>query len=180
MVGVSSSWLASTAAMGFGSEIRKRLFSRIQTFSFARLDKFGVPTLITRLTNDVNNLQNITMMGLRMAFRAPFMLIMALVLAIRINSGLATVFFVAIPILTVGLGLIMSNAYPRFRALQRKLDKLNSTVQENLISIRVVKAFVRSTFEKNRFRDANQDLRDGALKAIRLVILNGPMMQLAI
>lgn len=180
LVGVSSSWLASTAAMGFGSEIRKRLFSRIQTFSFARLDKFGVPTLITRLTNDVNNLQNITMMGLRMAFRAPFMLIMALVLAIRINSGLATVFFVAIPILTVGLGLIMSNAYPRFRALQRKLDKLNSTVQENLISIRVVKAFVRSTFEKNRFRDANQDLRDGALKAIRLVILNGPMMQLAI
>ncbi|MGI6333339.1 MAG: ABC transporter ATP-binding protein [Saccharofermentanales bacterium] len=180
LVGVSSSWLASTAAMGFGSEIRKRLFSRIQTFSFARLDKFGVPTLITRLTNDVNNVQNLTMMGLRMAFRAPFMMIMALVLAIRINSSLAMVFFVAIPILTVGLGLIMSNAYPRFRALQRKLDKLNSTVQENLISIRVVKAFVRSTFEKDRFRNANQDLRDRALKAIRLVILNGPMMQLAI
>ena len=178
VIGVSSSWLGSTAAMGFGAEVRKSLFDKIQSFSFARLDKFGVPSLITRLTNDVNNLQNVTMMGLRMLFRAPFMLVLALIMAIRINSRLAMVFVVAIPILTIGLFLIMSKAFPRFRAMQKKLDALNSTVQENLISIRVVKAFVRAAYEKTRFRNANTDLMNSALKAIRLVIFNMPMMQL--
>ena len=177
-IGISSSYLGATAAMGFGAEVRQALFDKIQTFSFARLDKFGVPSLITRLTSDVNNLQNVTMMGLRMMFRAPFMLVLALIMAIRINSSLAMVFLFAIPVLAIGLGLIMRNAYPRFRAMQKKLDALNSTVQENLISIRVVKAFVRSDYEKNRFRETNANLMNTALKAIRLVIFNMPMMQL--
>ena len=178
VIGISSSWLGATAAMGFGSEVRRGLFEKVQSFSFARLDKFGVPSLITRLTNDVNNMQNITMMGLRMLFRAPFMLVLALIMAFRINSQLALVFLAAIPILAVGLVLIMRTAFPRFRALQKKLDALNTTVQENLISIRVVKAFVRAAYEKTRFRASNDDLMKAALHAIQLVIVNMPMMQL--
>ena len=177
-IGIASSWLGATASMGFGSEIRRALFEKVQSFSFARLDKFGVPSLITRLTNDVNNLQNVSMMGLRMAFRAPFMLILALIMAFSINSQLALVFLAAIPVLSIGLILIMSKAYPRFRAMQKKLDAMNTTVQENLISIRVVKAFVRAAYEKTRFREANNNLMKAALHAIQLVIINMPMMQL--
>jgi len=177
-IGIASSWLGATASMGFGSEIRKALFEKVQAFSFSRLDKFGVPSLITRLTNDVNNLQNVTMMSLRMAFRAPFMLVLALIMAFSINSQLAMVFLAAIPILAIGLTLIMSKAYPRFRVMQKKLDALNTTVQENLISIRVVKAFVRAAYEKTRFREANNNMMKAALHAIQLVIINMPMMQL--
>jgi ATP-binding cassette, subfamily B, multidrug efflux pump len=177
-IGIASSWLGATASMGFGSEIRRTLFEKVQAFSFARLDKFGVPSLITRLTNDVNNLQNVSMMGLRMAFRAPFMLILALIMAFSINSELALVFLAAIPVLAIGLVLIMSKAFPRFRAMQKKLDAMNTTVQENLISIRVVKAFVRAAYEKTRFREANSNLMKAALHAIQLVIVNMPMMQL--
>jgi len=177
-IGIASSWLGAKASMGFGSEIRRTLFEKVQSFSFARLDKFGVPSLITRLTNDVNNLQNVSMMGLRMAFRAPFMLILALIMAFSINSQLALVFLAAIPVLSIGLVLIMSKAYPRFRAMQKKLDAMNTTVQENLISIRVVKAFVRAAYEKTRFREANNNLMKAALHAIQLVIINMPMMQL--
>lgn len=177
-IGIASSWLGAKASMGFGSEIRRTLFEKVQSFSFARLDKFGVPSLITRLTNDVNNLQNLSMMGLRMAFRAPFMLILALIMAFSINSQLALVFMAAIPVLSTGLVLIMSRAFPRFRAMQKKLDAMNTTVQENLISIRVVKAFVRAAYEKTRFREANSNLMKAALHAIQLVIINMPMMQL--
>lgn len=177
-IGIISSWLGATAAMGFGSEVRRGVFAKVQSFSFARLDKFGVPSLITRLTNDINNLQNVTMMGLRMLFRAPFMLVLALVMSFSINKPLTLVFLVAIPLLAVGLFLIMRNAFPRFRAMQKKFDALNSTVQENLISIRVVKAFVRAAYEKTRFREANTNLMKAALYAIQLVIVNMPMMQL--
>ena len=176
--GILGSRLGSLASQGFGAEIRDSLFAKIQSFSFAHLDKFGVPSLITRITSDVNNLQQTAMMVLRMMFRAPSMLILALIMAISINGQLALVFLAAIPLLTLFLILIMRQAMPRFKILQQKLDELNSAVQENLIGIRVVKAFVRSDFEKDRFFQANNNLRKRALHAIRLVILNQPIMML--
>jgi ATP-binding cassette, subfamily B, multidrug efflux pump len=176
--GTLGSRLAAVASMGFGSEVRKGVFERVQEFSFANLDKLGIPSLITRLTNDTNNLQMAVMQGLRMLFRAPFMMILALIMAFSINSRLALVFLVAIPLLTFVLAMIVKNVHPRFMKLQKKLDGLNSTVQENLISIRVVKAFVRSDYENERFRSANEDLMHTAIGAVSLVVLNMPMMQL--
>jgi ATP-binding cassette, subfamily B, multidrug efflux pump len=176
--GTLGSRLAAVASMGFGSEVRKGVFDRVQEFSFANLDRLGIPSLITRLTNDTNNLQMAVMQGLRMLFRAPFMMILALIMAFSINADLALVFLVAIPLLTLALAIIVKNVHPRFMKLQKKLDGLNSTVQENLISIRVVKAFVRSDYEVERFRSANEDLMRTAIGAVSLVVLNMPMMQL--
>lgn len=177
-MGALSSRLGAVAAQGFGSEIRLALFKKVQSFSFAHLDKFGVPSLITRTTNDVNNMQQATMMALRMLFRAPFMLVLALIMAIGINRRLALIFLISIPLLAIALIGIMLLAGPRFRKLQKQIDGLNGTVQENLISIRVVKAFVRSAYEKARFRAANNELMQAAFRAVRLVILNQPIMQL--
>lgn len=175
--GAYSNRLAAIASQGFGAEVRQGLFDRIQDFSFANLDRFSVPSLITRLTNDVNNLQQAVMMGLRLLIRSPFMLILALIMSMLINRELATIFLIAIPILSVSLAVIMVHAYPRFRKLQHKLDQLNTSIQENLINIRVIKSFVRADHEKKRFRTANDDLRKTAIHAIQLVILNGPIMQ---
>lgn len=177
-LGILSARLGAIASMGFGSEIRRGLFDKIQSFSFSRLDKFGVPSLITRLTSDVVNMQTSAIMMLRMLFRAPFMIGLAFFMVLRINGRLSLIFLAAVPVLAILLLLIMRTAYPRFRNLQKKFDVLNSTVQENLISIRVVKAFVRSAYEKSRFRTANSDLMKAAKKAIMLVIVNMPMMQL--
>lgn len=176
--GALASRLAAVASQGLGSELRQGMFDRIQDFSFANLDRFSVPSLITRLTNDVNNVQMVTMMSLRMMVRAPVMMVMALFMAMRINRELANIFLVAIPVLAVSLTLIISTAYPRFRKLQKKIDQINMTIQENLINIRVVKAFVRSVHEIKRFRAANDSLKRSSISAIRVVILNMPVMQL--
>lgn len=176
--GALASRLAALASQGMGSELRQGMFDRIQDFSFANLDRFSIPSLITRLTNDVNNVQMVTMMSLRMMVRAPVMMIMALFMAMTINRELANVFLIAIPVLAISLTLIISTAYPRFRKLQKKIDQLNMTIQENLVNIRVVKAFVRSIHEIKRFRRANDDLKRSSIQAIRIVILNMPVMQL--
>ncbi len=178
--GILSARLGAVAAIGVGSEVRRGLFVKIQSFSFKRLDKFGIPSLITRLTTDITHIQNSVMVGLRMMFRGPFMLVLALIMAFSINRQLSLVFLCAIPVLGVSLFMIMRNAVPRFRTLQKKFDQLNSTVQENLISIRVIKAFVRSDFEKERFSKDNNDLRQSAMRAVKLVILNMPIMQLIV
>lgn len=176
--GAFSNRLAAIASQGFGAELRQALFGKIQNFSFANLDSFRTPSLITRLTNDVNNLQQSVMMGLRMLVRAPFMIILALVMVMTINKRLAVIFLIAIPLLGTILYLILKNAHPRFLALQEKLDQFNTSIQENLLNIRVIKAFVRSDHEKARFRNANDSLTKSAIHAINLVILNGPSMQL--
>jgi ATP-binding cassette subfamily B protein len=176
--GASGARLGAVASQGFGFEVRQKLFGRIQDFSFANLDKFSVPSLITRLTSDVNNLQQAVMMGLRMLVRAPFMMTLALIMVLTINRQLAAIFLIAIPLLGLCLYIIMTNAHPRFRALQKKLDQFNTSVQENLISIRVIKSFVRADHEKARFKEANDSLMKSAIHAVSLVILNGPLMQL--
>jgi ATP-binding cassette, subfamily B, multidrug efflux pump len=175
--GILGSRLASLASMGFGSEVRKALFDKIQGFSFANLDRLGVPSLITRLTSDVNNLQMACMQSLRMLFRAPIMMLLALAMAISINARLAIIILVAIPLLGIALVFIMASSHPRFTRMQKKLDALNSAIQENLIGIRVVKAFVRSDYEEERFKKSNDELVRSAISAVRLVILNQPIMQ---
>lgn len=176
--GAFASRLAALASQGAGADLRLDLFRKIQDFSFANLDRFGVPSLITRLTTDVNNLQQAGMMCLRILVRAPFMLLLALIMTLSINPRLATVFLIAIPLLACIVGLIMARAHPRFRSLQGKIDGLNTAVQENLIGIRIVKSFVRADHEKDKFRAANDDLMETALRAVRLVILNMPIMML--
>jgi ATP-binding cassette subfamily B protein len=176
--GAYSSRLAAIASQGAGAELRGDLFSKIQTFSFSNMDKFSVPSLITRLTTDINNLQQSAMMSLRMLVRAPFMMTLALIMALFINKNLAVVFLIAIPLLAVGLLLIMTKVHPRFLTLQKKIDGLNTSIQENLISIRVVKSFVRTDYEKEKFKKSNDDLMRTAVYAIKLIIINMPLMQL--
>lgn len=180
IAGVFSARLGATAGFGFGTNLRKAAFDNIQTFSFKNLDKFSVPSLITRLTNDTQRLAGTAMMSLRMGFRAPSMLIFALVMAIRIDSELAVIFLIAIPLLALVIGLIMKKAFPLFSIMQKKVDRINGVVQENLTSIRVVKSYVRNDYESKRFKGANDDLMQSALKAVSLVILTMPIMMLVV
>ena len=166
------------ASMGFAKNVRRALFEKVQSFSFSNVDKFSTASLVTRLTTDVNNVQNAFNMMIRMVFRAPIMMIGALIMAIKLNAQLALVFLVAIPILCVGLYLIMTNAHPRFKAMLEKYDALNSDVQENLIAIRVVKAFVREKYESDKFDNSAEAVRATQYRAEKLVQLNQPLMQI--
>lgn len=169
---------ASKAAMGFAKNLRSKLFHKVQTFSFANVDKFSTASLVTRLTTDVTNTQNAFQMMIRMAVRAPAMMIGAAIMAIRINPSLSSIFIVVIPILGVCLYLIMSRAHPRFGIMMEKYDALNTSVQENLTGIRVVKAFVREEHENKKFDASADAVRKAQLRAEKLVILNSPVMQL--
>ncbi len=176
--GALAAKFSSIAGMGLGSEIRKGLFDKIQDFSFTNTDKFSTASLVTRLTTDVNNIQNVFMMIIRILVRAPVMMISATIMAFTINRSLVTVFLVAIPFLATVLVLIAVTAYPRFGKLLKKYDAINASVQENLIAIRVVKAFVRSKYEKMKFKVANDEMMDAAINAEKVVILNLPFMQI--
>ncbi len=178
MFGALGGRLAAVAGMGFAKNVRKTLFDKIQEFSFSNIDKFSTASLVTRLTTDVTNTQNAFMMLIRMAARAPIMLIGATVMAISINTKLAMIFLVAIPILGCALFFIIKNAHPRFEAMLAKYDKMNANVQENLIGIRVVKAFVREDQEKKKFELGADEVRRAQVFAEKLVILNMPLMQL--
>lgn len=180
LLGAFSSKLAATAAMGLGSEIRKGLFNKVQEFSFSNVDKFSTASLVTRLTTDINNTQNAFMMAIRVLVRAPVMLVSATIMAFSINKSLVGVFFVAIPFLAIVLTVISFIAYPRFQAMLKKYDAINASVQENLIAIRVVKAFVRSTYEKVKFKAANDELMKSSIKAEKVVSCNLPFMQFTI
>lgn len=169
---------AAVAGMGFAKNVRKKLFDKVQDFSFANVDKFSTASLVTRLTTDVTNVQNTFMMIIRMAVRSPFMLIFALIMAIAINAKLAVVFLVAIPILGIAVGLITTRAFPRFEKMLGKYDALNAKVQENLIGIRVVKAFVREKFEGEKFVASADDVRTAQVRAEKIVILGQPLMQI--
>lgn len=180
LFGVLGSKFGATASMGLGSELRKGLFNKIQDFSFSNIDKFSTASLITRLTTDVNNTQNSFMMIIRVLVRAPVMMVSATIMAYTINKSLVTVFLVAIPVLAIVFVVIARLAYPRFSKLLKKYDVLNSSVQENLIAIRVVKAFVRSKYEKLKFKAANDELMNASMKAEKIVIFNMPFMQITI
>lgn len=176
LFGVLSGRFAAVAATGLAKEVRTGLFHKIQDFSFANIDKFSTASLVTRLTTDVTNTQTAFMMMIRILVRAPIMLISATSMAVSINRQLSTIFFVAIPVLGAAFGLIGTKAFPYFRKLLEKVDSMNSSVQENLIAIRVVKAFVRKDYENNNFKEAATTLRDAQKKAEKLLILGMPMM----
>ncbi|MBQ7782770.1 MAG: ABC transporter ATP-binding protein [Oscillospiraceae bacterium] len=169
---------AAKAGMGFAKNVRKKLFDKVQDFSFANVDKFSTSSLVTRLTTDVTNVQNTFMMILRMAVRSPFMLIFALIMAISINPQLAMVFLVAIPVLGTAVFFITAKSFPRFEKMLGKYDALNSRVQENLVGIRVVKAFVREKFEGEKFVASADDVRAAQVNAEKIVILGQPIMQI--
>lgn len=180
LFGVLSSFAGAKAGYGFASEIRLETFKKVQGFSFANLDKFTVSSLITRLTNDCNTIGQTTMMSLRMAVRAPFMMIFALIMAFRINASLVSVFLVSIPILLVAMTIVMYKARPLFLEMQTRVDKVNGITQENLTGIYVVKSFNRQSYEEDRFRERNDNLRDTALKAISIVIILFPIMNMIV
>ncbi len=169
---------AAKAAMGFSKNIRKKLFGKVNDFSFANVDKYSTASLVTRLTTDVTNVQNTFMMILRMAIRSPFMLLFAIIMAVSISPRLALVFTVAVPILGFTVFLSIKMAHPRFEKMLKKYDDLNSRVQENLIGIRVVKAFVREKHEGDKFVATADEVRAAQVHAEKLVIIGMPMMQI--
>jgi ATP-binding cassette subfamily B protein len=175
---IGNIYYSSHASVGFAAELRKGIFSKIQEFSFSNLDRFSSASLVTRITNDVNILQEVIMMSLRLLIRGPLMLLFAVVIAIRINAGLATIIAIAIPVLSICIFLILRRGLPYFEKMQKRLDNVNSVIQENLINIRVVKSFVREDFEIKKFAVSNDRLREMATKASGLVVLILPVMQL--
>lgn len=174
--GILNAVFSSKAAVGFATELRKALFKKIQSFSFSNIDKFSTSSLVTRLTGDITQLQNVTTMGLRMFIKAPLLLLFGAIMAISINKELAVILIVSIPILFIGIFIIVKYGFPMFSIMQQKLDKVNESIQENLTNVRVVKSFVRQDYEKKKFAKANTDLMDATMKAMNIVITNMPLM----
>ena len=177
--GIGGAYFSSKASISFTSDLRQDLFAKVQAFSFKNIDSFSTGSLVTRLTNDVQQLQQVVMMCLRIALRAPGMLVGALIMAFMMNARLAAVILAVIPFLGISIGLIMYKAYPRFTVMQKKLDALNSGIQEALVNVRVVKSFVREEHEMEKFDRANTDLQANSLRAMKLVIATMPVMTLA-
>jgi ATP-binding cassette subfamily B protein len=178
--GVLSAHCGARAGFGFASEIRKAAFTKIQSFSFANLDQFTASSLITRLTNDCNTIGQVTMMSLRMAIRAPFLMLFALIMSATINASLARVFAITIPITVVFIVVGIIKANPLFKEMQTRVDRVNAIIQENLTGIRVVKSFNRQDHEEKKFKERNDALRNTALKAISLIILIMPLLNIII
>lgn len=174
--GVLNMKFSVTGSVGFSANLRNALFEKVQQFSFNNIDQFSTASLVTRLTNDVNNLQLTFMMALRLLTRAPIMLVIAFILAYRINAQLSIVLAIAIPTLVFSIIMIIRSAGKRFSAMQKKIDAINRTIQENLIGIRVVKSFVRSDHENNKFKGDNDGFTNAAIHAMNLAILNMPLM----
>ena len=170
----------AVASSGFARNLRHDMFCRIQRFSFSNIDRFSTSGLITRLTTDVTNVQNSYQMILRMAFRAPFMMIFAMVMSFRVNATLSWIFVIFIPIIALALALIIRFAHPIFTRVFKKYDKLNNVVQENLHGIRVVKSFVREEHETEKFKDISSEIYRDFSKAEKIVNFNMPVMQLCI
>lgn len=176
--GMASARFASLSATGFAADLRGALFNKVQDFSFFNMDKYNTASLVTRLTTDVTNTQNTFFMMTRILIRAPLMLVLAVIMALRINVELADVYFVALPALAVAIGIVSAMAYPRFMAMLRTMDAMNGRVQENLTAMRVVKAFVREDHEKTLFHKASDDMRDAQVNAERLIIFTMPFANL--
>lgn len=177
--GVGGTYCASKASVSFSADLRRDLFEKVQRFSFKNIDEFSTGSLVTRLTNDVQQVQMVLRMALVMMFRAPGMFVGALIMAFTMNARLALVILVVIPVLSVGIGVILKVAFPRFTVMQKAIDQLNSGVQEALTNVRVIKSFVREDFEEKKFQENNKRLKDMSLRAMNVVIINMPMMTLA-
>ncbi|MBO4423145.1 MAG: ABC transporter ATP-binding protein [Clostridia bacterium] len=176
--GVGGAFFASKASVNFAADLRADVYSKIQAFSFENIDKFSTGSLVTRLTNDVTQMQNMINVMMRMALRAPDMMVASLVMAILLKPKLSAVFAVSIPVMLVAVGFIIRTGFPRFSVMQTKLDRLNSTVQENVTNVRVVKSFVREDHETEKFHAANKDLKDSGISAAKVMIFMQPVMTL--
>ena len=174
--GVGGAYFASKASVNFAADLRSDLYAKVQKFSFANVDYFSTGSLVTRLTNDVTQIRNFIAMLMRMALRAPGMMIAGLVMAILINPPLSTVFAVSIPLLLLTIFLLVRIGFKRFTAMQDRIDGLNSTVQENITNVRVVKSFVREDVEIDKFNEANGNLKDSGMAAFRIMIFLQPVM----
>lgn len=177
--GILSGKYAARAMSGFSRNLRKDMFTKVQTFSFANIDKFSTASLVTRLTTDVMSVQNAFMMVIRVAVRGPLMMIFSLAMASTINWKLSLVFLAAVPLLAGGLLFIASHVHPLFRRMFETMDRLNRVVQENLRGIRVVKSFVRQDYEIEKFKTESSGIYRLNTRAERLLALNQPLMQFA-
>lgn len=175
--GALSGKYAAVASAGFAKNLREDMYNKVQEYSFSNIDKFSTASIVTRLTTDITNIQNAYMMAIRVAVRCPIMLIFALFMAFQINSHLAPIFVIAIPILAVGLVIIISNAKRIFERVFRTYDKLNNVVQENLHGIRVVKSFVREDHETEKFCSVSKEIYQDFSKAEKILAFNAPLMQ---
>lgn len=175
--GALSGKYAAVASAGFAKNLREDMYNKVQEYSFSNIDKFSTASIVTRLTTDITNIQNAYMMSIRVAVRCPIMLIFALFMAFQINSHLAPIFVIAIPILAVGLVIIISNAKRIFERVFRIYDKLNNVVQENLHGIRVVKSFVREDHETEKFCSVSKEIYQDFSKAEKILAFNAPLMQ---
>lgn len=177
--GILGAYFSAKASISFTSDMRNDLFRKVQQFSFENIDGYSTGSLVTRLTNDVQQVQNVLMMGLRMALRAPGMFLGALIMAFMMNRQLAVIILIVIPLLLAAIILILKTAFPRFGEMQRRLDRLNSGIQESLTNVRVVKSFVREDHEIEKFSKLNDDLKESSLRALRIVIATMPVMTFA-
>lgn len=176
--GVGGAYFGAKASVNFAADIRNDVYKKVQAFSFANIDRFSTGSLVTRLTNDVTQLQNFVNMVLRMALRAPGMMIGALVMSIALEPRLSMIFLVSMPVLLAAIFIITKMGFPRFTKMQTKIDGLNSAVQENITNVRVVKSFVREDFEQQKFAAANSDLKKTGMGAMKVMIFLQPIMSL--
>ncbi len=177
--GIGGAYFAARAAISFAADLRSDLFCKIQKFSFQNIDRFSTGSLVTRLTNDITQVQNVITMGLKLMLRAPGMLIGAVIMAFVMNAELAMILLIIIPVLAAAIGTVIFIAFPRFEIVQKKIDAVNSRIQEMLTNIRIIKSFVRDEFETEKFAIANEELKQSGLSAFKVVILNMPIMMLA-
>ena len=178
--GMLSGRFAAKASAGYAKNLRKAMFHKIQDYSFENIDKFSTSSLVTRMTTDVTNVQMAFQMIIRILVRGPMMLIFALIMVMTISMKLSAIFFVAIPVLGAILFYIAIKAHPNFERVFKKYDKLNRVVQENVSAIRVVKAYVRESFEEKKFKEVNDEVYENFKKAEKIVAFNGPVMQFTI
>jgi len=177
LAGFLSGRYAAIASSGFARNLRRDMFYSVQKFSFSNIDKFSTASIITRLTTDVTNIQNAYQMLIRLAVRAPVMIVFALIFSFRIDAHLSLIFLGAIPVLGVGLGLIMSHVHPVFMRVFKTYDRLNNVVQENLHGIRVVKSYIREDHEKQKFEGISQSIFQDFSKAEKRLMFIMPLMQ---
>lgn len=178
--GGAASITSAKASTGFAKNLRHDIFSKIQTYSFQNIDKFSSSSLVTRMTTDITNVQMSYMMIIRIAVRAPMLLIFSIIMAYIMGGALATSFVVVIPLLGFGLLIVAKKAMPAFRRVFKKYDRLNESIEENVRAMRVVKGFAREPFEKDKFSAASDDIRKDFTKAERIVVLNTPLMQFCV
>ena len=180
LAGLMGGKYGARASTGFARNLREAMYTNIQTFSFSNIDKFSTAGLVTRMTTDVTNIQNAYQMILRMCFRAPSSLIVAMIMAFYINARIASVYLIAVVVLGIALSFIIRFTMKYFTQVFKKYDDLNASVQENISAQRVVKAYVREDYEIDKFHKANENIYQMFLKAEKVMILNGPLMQITI